>query len=128
MSQTASPSRIIVSFRVGLALAAANVLCAGVLAWAWVHVKVRNETVTVTGSATKRIKSDLIVWHAVIAAGNADLRQGYRILKESTDKSMAYLKERGVATSEMTIGAVRTTTIYEKDAGGHPLNKVESYD
>ncbi len=88
MSDQSKPSRIIVSFRVGIALAVANIACAAIIAFAWVHVRQREETVQVKGSAKVRIQSDLIVWRASVTAREPDLAAAYKgdtIRNPSTD-------------------------------------------
>ena len=127
MSENPAPSRIIVSLRSGLALAAANIVCAGIIAWAWMHIRQSDQTVQVTGSATVRIQSDLIVWRGTVTARADELAEAYRRLKESVAAAAEFVKARGVPPPELTIGAVRTTTQYERDANGRETPKITGY-
>lgn len=124
----ATSSRIIVSFRVGLALAAANVLCAAIISWAWIKTRPTEEAVTVKGSASERIESDLIIWRSTVAADHTNLLEGYRLLKDGVEKATEYMRSQGIAATEITILPTRTTTKYTRDAKGQPTNTIESYD
>lgn len=127
MPEPAPASRIIVSFRVGLALALANVVCAGIIAYAWVQTRARDEVVTVTGSAKERIASDLIVWRGSVTARREDLQEAYKVLQEGVTKARAFLAENGVTAQEMVIGPVHTQTFYARDSKGRDTDKISSY-
>lgn len=128
MAESAPSSRIIVSFRVGIALAAANIVCAAIIAWAWISTRPHEETVEVKGSASERIESDLIIWRSRVAAGHANLLEGYKLLKEGVTKTVAYLEQKGISKDEMVLGSIATITKYTRDAKGQTTNTVESYD
>ena len=121
------PSRIVVSLRVGVTLALANVVCAGIIAWAWVQTRHHEETVTVTGSATERIVSDLITWEGTVTARNTDLQGAYKTLKDGMAKSLAFMKTNGIPEAEITIGSAGVSTIYEKDDKGRETTKIADY-
>lgn len=126
-SAPASSQRIIVTLRTGLALAAANVVCAAILAWAWMAIRTEKQTVRVTGSATQRIQSDLIVWKGTLSARAADLPAAYAELKAAADKARAFYAARGIAEAEMPISAVSLETHYERDAKGRTTDKISGY-
>lgn len=122
-----TPSRIVISFRVGFALAVANVLCAAVVAWAWIRVAEREQVISVKGSAKSRIQSDLIRWKGTVSTGHANLQQAYQQLKEAMEKTSAYLKSSGLAENEFSTGFIRSETYYQKDWQGHNTEKVSMY-
>jgi hypothetical protein len=68
-----------------VALSAAMVWSTAIAAWTWKDVRKRPEkhTIRVTGSAKKRIVSDLIQWEAVLEARAPDRTAAYRILREA---------------------------------------------
>lgn len=128
MSLSGPTSRIVVTARLGfMALAVANVACAGIFAWAWLHGRQPVESVAVTGSATERIASDLIVWEGKVIARHADLQQAYRVLKEGVGKAQAYLTGNGVSPAQITVGSIGTSTLYERDTNGRDTARVAEY-
>src|SRR5579864_4262304 len=84
------PARVVVSLRAGAVLAIANIVCVLIFSWAWVHVRADPKTITVTGSAKKSLRSDLIVWTAKVSATDEKLEAAYEALKQSVDKTVAY--------------------------------------
>ena len=70
-------------FNAGFALAVALVLSSIVGAWAYTHAKKGDQTVAVTGSAKKRIKSDLVIWKAAVTYQAPQLADAYKSLSEN---------------------------------------------
>lgn len=121
------PSRIVVSLRVGLTLALANVACAGIVAWAWLQIGQRDQVVSVTGSATQRIQSDLITWRGTVTVRDADLQAAYRALRDDMSRSQAFFKANGVPEAQITVGSASVNTVYEKDSRGYDTTKITGY-
>ncbi len=69
--------------------------------WKSVRVKPEQRTLRVTGSAKKRIVSDLITWQAVLEAHAPDRTAAYKQLHEETDKAVEFLKAQGVKPEEI---------------------------
>src|ERR1700722_11705196 len=67
------PARVVVSLKAGAMLAIANIFCAAILSYAWVHSHTEAKVLSVTGSAKKTMQSDLIVWNAKITADDPQL-------------------------------------------------------
>ena len=86
-----------------VALAIAAVICTGKVMDTYHSIKVKPEkrTIKVIGSAKKRIVSDLIEWEAVIEARAADRTEAYKHLRESREKTVAFLEGQGIKTSEI---------------------------
>jgi hypothetical protein len=85
----------------------------------WERVKARpvERTIRVTGSAKRRITSDLIEWSATVTAEAPEKLAAYRKLHTDVDAAVAYLKAQGVPEGETfpdsaTIEEVYTT-VYE---------------
>ena len=70
-------------FNAGFALAVALVLSSIVGAWAYTHAKGSEQAVTVTGSARKRIKSDLVIWRSAVTYQAPQLSDAYRSLSDN---------------------------------------------
>lgn len=69
--------------------------------WRDVRKKEEKQIMRVTGSATKRITSDMIEWTAEIRAEDPDRIAAYRKLRESREKVVAFLKTLGVKETEI---------------------------
>jgi uncharacterized protein len=122
------PGKIIVSLRVGLVLAAANILCVAIIAGAWVHTHVESKEINVTGSAKKQLESDLIVWSATVSSSDTQLVDAYTQLQTGTAKVLAFLDDQGIPKSQITVGSVATTKHQAKDDKGHDTEKVAAYE
>jgi len=66
-----------------------------------IKVKPEKRTIRVTGSAKKRITSDLIEWSATLEAKATDRIAAYKLLRAETDKTVAFLEKQGIKTAEI---------------------------
>ena len=122
------PTKVIVSLRAGFVLAAANVLCVAIIAWAFLRVKRDGQVITVTGSAKKQIQSDLVVWKGRVSARHKDLVQAYDTLQASTQRTLEYLKQQNVPPAQVKLSAVTTTRNTARDAKGNSTDEVTGYE
>ena len=85
--------------------------------WRAVRMKPEVRTIDVTGSAKRRITSDLIEWSATIEATAKDRTEAYTQLREQVAKSVDYLKAQGVKPDEIRPSSVnfeeQFDTVYE---------------
>jgi len=114
-------------FNAGFALAVALVLSSIVLGWSFVHTKKSDQTITVTGSAKKRIKSDLVVWRADVAFQSAHQQDAYKALQDSVPRVKQYLISKGIPENEITILAVSSTALHGKDNQGNETSEISAY-
>ena len=86
-----------------IAVAVGLVLAVGIAAGTWKDVRKRPEknNIRITGSARKRIVSDLIEWSAVIEAKATERTPAYMALKGGTEKAVAFLKAQGIKEDEI---------------------------
>ncbi|MBN2453576.1 MAG: SIMPL domain-containing protein [Candidatus Omnitrophica bacterium] len=118
-------SQIIV---LGVCIAAATIISSVILSGGFLKVmKFTREQISVTGSATKEIQSDYIVWQGTITRREADLKAAYKLLKEDLDKVMAYLASRGVIKEEIITSQAMTETVYKKNEKGYDTNDIQGY-
>jgi len=112
---------------IGLAvLALAAVLSTWIAASTWQRVKTwRANTIDVTGSAKRRISSDLIVWEASIATRAPDRQTAYRELRTGVEKTLAYLEEHGITESEISVQSVETEAVVDKEVTGIGAERIE---
>ena len=86
-----------------VAISVAVVLATSIAAGSWKDVRKRPEknNIRITGSARKRIVSDLIQWSAAIEAKAPERTAAYLALKIGTEKAVAFLKAQGVKPEEI---------------------------
>lgn len=99
----------------GIALAAGLVISTALGARALIRIKSDN-TIQVTGSAKRRIRSNLVVWDATISARAADMATAYKEIAAGMPKVTAYLLKKGIPKAEIAVDSVVTTAL-------HPVNK-----
>ena len=86
-----------------VAVAAAAVWCTSIVTGSYKQIKIKPEkrTIRVTGSAKKRIVSDLIEWQAQLEAHAPDRTTAYKLLHDERDKAVAFLEAQGIAKDEI---------------------------
>lgn len=92
-----------------------------------VKIKTNSSVITVTGSAKKQIKSDLIAWNGTFSARSAQLGEAYAQLQAGQAKVRTYLREKGVADNEIIFTSIATTPNYVMLPDGRQSTQVESY-
>ena len=93
------------TFLAAAVLAAGLVLAAIIFGYAFVQARQGDQTITVTGSARKRIKSDLVIWKAGVSYQSAVLADAYRSLSENVPRVKAYLVSKGIPENQITISS-----------------------
>lgn len=111
----------------GVALAIGLVISSVILGYSYQSKKVGIENVEVTGSAKKRIKSDLVTWSAGLAYQDPQVSAAYSRLSEDIPKVKQYLIKQGVDEKEITISAISTTTLYRSDIRGNRTSEISGY-
>jgi hypothetical protein len=98
-----------------------------IAALAFTYVKTREETrsIEVTGSAKRRITSDLIEWTAEIHTTDKDRVAGVRLLKEHVEKTRAWLKAQGVPDDEIRVSSASADERFETQYEGSGENRIE---
>ena len=111
----------------GVALAIGLVLSSIIFGWFYSKTKKGDEAITVTGSAKKRIKSDLVVWSASVSAQSAKLADAYGQLSDSVPRIKQYLAGKGIAAEQMTVSSITTTTLKRQDESGAETSEITGY-
>lgn len=110
-----------------IVLALGLVLASAVGGWAFVKGRRGDQTITVTGSAKKRIRSDLVIWRASVSFQAPALADAYRSLSESVPKVKAYLISKGVPENEITISSISSQTLRARNAEGEDTGQITGY-
>lgn len=114
-------------FNSGTAMAIGLVLAAFIFGWFYSSAKKGDEAITVTGSAKRRITSDLVVWNAGVSWQAPQLSEAYRQLADSIPKIKQYLISKGLTEEQMTVSAITTTTLKRRDADGNETAEITGY-
>ena len=125
-------------FRSALSLSLAIVLASVVASGAFLRAKRLDQNIKITGSAKRRIKSDLMIWHTSVSAEAATLAEAYSKLSRDVEKTKAFLISQGFPENQIVISAVATTTIrasrgtqkqqfISQEEGGGAGGRVTSY-
>ncbi len=99
-----------------VAIAAALVFSTAIAADKWFQVRYRPEkhNIRITGSAKKRIVSDLIQWQAAVEGRGDDRAAAYKISKEGREKAVAFLTAQGIKAEEIIPQSASSEEIFEK--------------
>ncbi len=106
----------------GVALAIGLILSSIIFGWFFAKTKKNDDAITVTGSAKKRIKSDLVVWNAGVTYHAPKLADAYRSLSENVPRVKQYLIGKGIAEDQIS-----TTALKRQDANGAETSEITAY-
>jgi hypothetical protein len=106
-----------------LGFVAATAIAAGT--WKSVRGKPAQRKIRITGSAKKRIVSDLIEWTASVDSHAANRTAAYKELHAESDKVVAYLKSQGVKAEEIQPQSATSEETSETQYIGTGANRIE---
>lgn len=107
----------------GLAL----VISSLILGWSYSSKKSGDEAITVTGSAKRRITSDLVVWSAGVSRQSTQLSDAYKALSDDIPRIKQYLISKGIPENQMTVSSISSVTLKGKDSAGNETNEITGY-
>lgn len=96
-----------------LALGLAGSTYIAATTWRDVRKPPEKDNIRITGSAKKRIVSDLIQWSATIESKGNDRTAAYVSLKGGTDKAVAFLKAQGIKPDDIKTQSASITEEFE---------------
>ena len=112
----------------GICIAVAVIVSSVILSGGFLKVmKFTREQINVTGSATKEIRSDYIIWTGTFTRRAADLKTAYKLLEGDLDKVKNYLAAKGVEEKDVIVSQATTDTIYKKNEKGNDTNDIQGY-
>lgn len=115
------------TFLGAVVLAVGLVVATTIGGWFFVKGKRGDQTITVTGSARKRIKSDLVIWTAGISYQSSTLSDAYRSLSEAVPRVKAYLVSKGIAENQITVSSISSQTLHGKTSDGGETSEITGY-
>jgi uncharacterized protein len=98
-----------------LILGLALIVCTIVVARPLQLFVTQKNSIMVTGSAKKQIKSDLAIWTGSFSRQSDDLAKAYAALKQDQTKVRDYLKKQGFDDKDISFPAPNTEQIYATD-------------
>lgn len=111
----------------GVALAIGLVVAATIGGLSFVKARRGDQTITVTGSARKRIRSDLVIWRAGVSFQAPALADAYRSLSESVPRVKAYMISKGIAENQITISSISSQTLHSRNDQGEDTGQITGY-
>jgi len=111
----------------GVALALGLVFSSLIFGWFYSTANKGDEAITVTGSAKKRITSDLVLWSAGVSSQAAQLTDAYKQLSDNIPRIKQYLLSKGIPEQQMTVSSISTTTLKGRDREGNETSEVTGY-
>jgi len=115
------------TFMGAVVLAVGLVVATTIGGWFFVKGKRGDQTITVTGSARKRIKSDLVIWKSAVSYQAPVLSEAYRSLSESVPRVKAYLVSKGIAENQITVSSISSQTLHSKTTEGEESSEITGY-
>lgn len=106
----------------GVVLGASMIVVALIVGYVIDYVKTYDNTViTVTGVATKQVKSDDVKWQSEFTEQTgpttADLQQGSAKMQSDLQTILSYFETSGVATSDITVDPLSIDPMYQTPNG-----------
>ncbi len=114
-------------FNNGLALGVGIVIASLIFGWFYSSSKKDDDAITVTGSAKRRITSDLVVWSAGVSQQAPQLADAYKQLSDNIPRIKQYLLSKGITENQLTVSSISTTTLKRKDAEGNDTSEITGY-
>lgn len=114
-------------FPASVVLAIGLVLASIVGGWAFVRGKRGDQTITVTGSAKKRIRSDLVVWRSAISYQAPVLADAYRSLSQAVPRVKSYLVSKGIPEDQITVSSISSQTLSVRNSDGEDTGQISGY-
>jgi len=110
-----------------LALPLALVVAALVIAGAATHIADSRAAVTVTGSAKRQIRSDMVIWRGTFSAQAPGLSDAYADLARQMNQVRVYLIGKGVSDSALVFTAINTRTFFVIGPRGNETSAISGY-
>jgi uncharacterized protein len=104
-----------------IALSLAIVLASLIASSAFLRAKRLDQTIKITGSAKRRLKSDLMIWRTSVSVESATLADAYSRLTCDVEKTKASLVAQGFPGNQIVVSTVTTTPIRSSPRGPQGL-------
>ena len=116
-------SRFLAAVAIAIAVVAATYI--GASRWEHVRNKPKERSLKVTGSAKKRIVSDLAEWSATITVVDPDRTAAYRSVHDQMGKTRAFLTSKGFKDDQVRASSVVVNELTETETVGTGEQRIE---
>jgi hypothetical protein len=116
-------SRFLAAIAIAIAVVTATYI--GASRWERVRNKPKERSLKVTGSAKKRILSDLAEWSATITVVDPDRTAAYRAVHDQMGKTRAFLVSKGFKDDQVRASSVVVNELTETETVGTGEQRVE---
>lgn len=124
MPELKSPRSLTPSLVLATVLGLSTIASAAVLAKAGVdvfNIKEGEKRIVVTGSATRRIRSDFVVWRAIVKSQATEMSVSYKKLAADVPAVVEFLKARGIDPKQIKVSSTSIAEIHPRDKDGREL-------
>lgn len=112
----------------GLVIALGAIISTWLLSHAVISFqKLNTQALTVTGSASQEIKSDIAVWTIAYDVRSKDLKSGYAKVNADKKAIVEFLKANGLDDSDYKFTPVSSYPVYKRLYNGYDSNEVDGY-
>lgn len=92
-------------------------------------IKTYKQVVSVTGTATKNVESDLAKWHISLARKSLDRGENMSSVIADESAVREYLTKNGFSESEISSSSIDVTPIFKQNPNGYgPTDEVANYE
>ncbi|HKJ32682.1 MAG TPA: SIMPL domain-containing protein [Balneolales bacterium] len=105
-----------------------SLLCSVIFAaLVWRNYKLSGQTITVTGSASQEIVSNLGILQGSVQVERPTAENAYRELKKEMPELKAYLKKQGIKDHQIKLFPVNCYPVHETNSKGMRTNRISAY-
>ncbi|MEW6004699.1 MAG: SIMPL domain-containing protein [Stygiobacter sp.] len=108
-------------------LGASFIIAVLIFSLTWKATKNADQTIVVTGSAKKFIKSDLGIQRGTLQATSTERKTAYQIVQHQMPVVLQFLKEKGFTTDQIEVFAINGYPVYEINSSGVQTSKILYY-
>jgi hypothetical protein len=108
-------------------IAIALIICTLLATNSYQKIRRYNGTISVKGCAEKHITSDFAKWEGTISATGKTLAEAYAKLEKDNALLEEYFQKEKVDSTELTLAAIHTNTLYKTNEKGYATNEIEGY-
>ncbi|HEY3497843.1 MAG TPA: SIMPL domain-containing protein [Polyangiaceae bacterium] len=83
-----------------------------------VRIRQKEQRITVTGSATRRIRSDFIVWEATVRSQDPALTAAYKKLATDVPVVVDFVKAHGIKPEDITVLSTSVQEVHPRNEQG----------
>ncbi len=98
-----------------------------ILAATWKSNYNSNQTITVTGSATKPLVSDLAILKGTLATQSESAEAAYKEMERERPILLQFLASKGFPKEKVELSAITHYPIYEVSANGYQTQNIKGY-